>query len=203
MLLFYVVLVLFLPDFLTKNVVASLFTSPGPAVMEMENCRSVNLSNAKDSNSKRKEITFGLLIPYNFSSKVERSTYDSGLYYASAVEIALDKINKDPDILPDYCLNYVWNNTGCLEQNAIRAQDYQLHLDGKEHAVNAFIGPGCHCNTVAKVAGALNIPIISHVSKEHKHFKFEDGSTAIHIMTPPPPKPSGRFLVYVEFQHLR
>ena len=148
-----------MPTFLAENALAS----QSLAVTEVKDCRSMSYSKTEDSKIKRKEIRFGLLIPYNFTG-VDRSSYDSGSYYASAAEIAVDKINKDPHLLSNYCLSYIWNDTECLEKEAIRAQDYQLHFQGKEHRVDAFIGPGCHCKTVANVAGALNIPIISHVS---------------------------------------
>ena len=155
--LLHLALHLLLPTFLAGNVF------PSPAVTEVKDCRSKSYSKTEDSKIKQKEIRFGLLIPYNFTN-VDRSAYESGYYYASAAEIAVDKINQDPQLLSDYCLSYIWSDTECLEKEAIRAQAYQLQFQEKEHKVDAFIGPGCHCKTVANVAGALNIPIISHVS---------------------------------------
>ena len=117
--------------------------------------------------SKEKEIVIGLLIPYTFHDQVEHSTYYTGKFYASAFNIALNEINSNPTLLPGYSLKYIWNDTKCLEKEAIKAQIYQL-----QNKIDAFIGPGCHCKTVAKIAGAINIPIISHVSTS-EYFSLE------------------------------
>ena len=115
---------------------------------------------------KRKEVVLGLLIPYNVTGKAGLSGYIGGEYYASAFMLAIEDINKRDDILPNIELKYVWNDTKCLSDLAIRSQIWMhCSYQGKERrGVDAFIGTGCKCGTVVKNAGALNLPIISHVS---------------------------------------
>ncbi len=112
------------------------------------------------------EVVLGLLIPYNVTGAADLSGYSGGEYYAAAFLLAIDDINKDKTLLPNIFLNYVWNDTMCLDDLAIRNQIWQhCSYQGKERkGVDAFIGTGCKCGTVVKNAGALNLPIISHVS---------------------------------------
>ena len=129
-----------------------------------------------------KEIVIGLLLPYTFADSVKMSTYKSGKFYASAIDIALEEINKNPDLLPGYRLTYIWNDTKCLESDAINSQYYQLR--SKQDKIDVFIGLGCECNTVARVAGALNIPIISHVSIKIKE-RVNSQSLFLSFIRPP------------------
>ena len=108
----------------------------------------------------KSEIVVGLLIPYTFDgSRVSMSTYHSGAFYASAILIALEDINKHGSLLPGKNLSFIWNDTTCVERTAIKQQHYQ-----QQKGVYAYIGGGCHCTTIAKNAGAYDIPMISYVS---------------------------------------
>ena len=121
-----------------------------------------DVNNRTRPSTSLKEIVIGLLLPYTFADSVKMSTYKRGEFYASAIDIALEEINKNPDLLAGYRLTYIWNDTKCLESVAINSQYYQLR--SKQDKIDVFIGLGCSCNTVARIAGVLNIPIISHVS---------------------------------------
>ena len=102
------------------------------------------------------EYTLGLLIPMYKAYYLQK-----GLYYASAVNIAMDKINRQENLLPGKNISFIWNNTDCEDESkTIRALMYQMY----EAKVSAIIGPGCTCNTSARNAAAFNVPMISYVS---------------------------------------
>ena len=103
------------------------------------------------------EYTLGLLIPMYKAYYLQK-----GLYYASAVNIAMDKINRQGNLLPGKNISFIWNNTDCEESKTIRALMYQMY----EAKVSAIIGPGCTCNTSARNAAAFNVPMISYVSTQ-------------------------------------
>ena len=99
--------------------------------------------------------TVGLLIPLSNAFFTKK-----GIYYASAISIAIDEINKQENLLPGHNISFIWNNTECEENKTIRALMYQIY----EAKVSVIIGPGCTCNTSARNAAAFNVPMISYVS---------------------------------------
>lgn len=103
------------------------------------------------------DFTLGLLIPY-FPSTVSSS--EVGEKYAPAIIQAVDDINNSSDLLPGHHVSYIWNDTKCDEDQSLRALSYQIH----ERQVSAIIGPGCTCQVEARLASALDIPMISYVS---------------------------------------
>ena len=107
--------------------------------------------------SKASTLPLGLLLPYNGSSN---STEQGGISHAAAILLAVQKINNDSSLLPGNQVTFVWNDTLCAsEEVSIRAIFNQL-----ERGVKAYIGPGCNCETQAKIAAAWNVPMISYVS---------------------------------------
>ena len=127
------------------------------------------------------EIRIGLLIPY--TSKVVMSTYKTGEYYVSSFLIAADKINNDSDLLPGHKLSIVYNDTGCLAEKEIQLFYYQL----AKMNVAGIIGLGCAgCKIVAAFAGALNVPIISHVSASVLIFAIFRDVQFSFVYSPPP-----------------
>ena len=106
------------------------------------------------------DYTVGLLIPMSNVYYLRK-----GLYYASAINIAIEEINRQENLLPGNNISFIWNNTDCDESKTIRALMYQIY----EAKVSAIIGPGCTCNTSARNAAAFNVPMISYVST---HFLF-------------------------------
>lgn len=100
--------------------------------------------------------TLGLLIPMTSAHFTMK-----GIYYASAMSIAVDEVNKERNLLPGNNISFIWNDTDCWDENkTIRALMYQMY----EAKVSAIIGPGCNCNTSARNAAAFNVPMISYVS---------------------------------------
>ena len=105
-------------------------------------------------------IKLGALIPFSLGDST-LSSYFSGLYYASAMFLALEDVNNDKYLLPNHTLALVWEDTECDWRKAI---SMQLKMLEEEH-VDAFIGGGCRgCLTNARIAGAQDLPMISHVS---------------------------------------
>ena len=106
-----------------------------------------------------REFTLGFLVPYNVCKRIGNS-YHCGKMYASAITVALDKINSDPHLLSGHNMTYIWSDTRCDQTTAVKQQLRQLR-----EGVDAFIGPGCDCDTAAVVAEATDKPMISYVSK--------------------------------------
>ena len=76
----------------------------------------------------------------------------------------MDRLNADPTILADYNVTFVWKDTKCDELIAVYEQLNQINS-----GVQAFIGPGCNCQTAARNAAAFNMSIISFVSIMSSH----------------------------------
>ena len=112
-------------------------------------------------NCSAREIKLGILIPFNESIDYIADNRQQAKYYAGMIPYAINKINKDPNLLPNHNLSFVWNDTKCKTENALREMTQQWR-DG----VDAFIGLGCYCDTPAELASALRLPVISHVSSE-------------------------------------
>lgn len=108
---------------------------------------------------RKREYKLGLLIPYTTVIPHLANDFNRGESFAAAMTIALEKINADPTLLPDYNLTFVWKNTKCDELIAVREQLNQINS-----GVRAFIGPGCNCQTAARNAAAFNMTMISYVS---------------------------------------
>lgn len=102
-------------------------------------------------------LTIGLILPYRRTAGGSRGL--RGIHYASAITIAVDNINKDPNLLPGIRLSFIWNDSECTEEKSIQA-----FLSQWERSVDGFIGFGCNCHTQARLAAALNLPVVSHVS---------------------------------------
>lgn len=104
------------------------------------------------------DVKIGLLIPFKHASKLG-NYFHRGEYYASAISIAVDDINRNPNLLPGHNVSFVWNDTQCEDLDTVRALVHQLNS-----GVNVLIGPACSCNTSARIAAAFNVTMISYVS---------------------------------------
>lgn len=102
-------------------------------------------------------LTIGLVLPYRMATGGVQSR--PGNHYAAAITIAVDNINKDPTLLPGIKLGFIWDDSECTEEKSIKAFIRQW-----EKRVDGFIGFGCRCFTQGRMAAALNLPLISHVS---------------------------------------
>ena len=110
---------------------------------------------------KKREYKLGLLIPYRKLTPYFQNDFNKGESFAAAMTIAVERINANPTLLADYNLTFVWKDTECNELIAIREQLNQINS-----GVQAFIGPGCYCQTAAKNAAAFNMTMISFVSMQ-------------------------------------
>lgn len=110
------------------------------------------------------EVKLGLLIPFKRTNRLGNS-FHRGEYYASALSIAVDDINRRSDLLPGQNVTFIWNDTDCEEEKTLQAIVYQL-----TQGVSAFIGPGCSCNTSARMAASFNKTMISYVSSSDTVF---------------------------------
>lgn len=106
-----------------------------------------------------REFRLGLLIPYSKCNKIYEFEYYCGDNYVSAISVAMDKINLDPNLLAGHNLTFVWADTLCEELIAVKQQIEQMRA-----GIDAFIGPACKCETVATNAAAYDLSIISYVS---------------------------------------
>lgn len=129
--------------------------------------RSLNMTDTNALKFKDREVVLGLLIPFKVTGGADLSGYSGGEYYAAAFMLAIEDINNRTDLLPHIKLRYVWNDTMCLVDLAIKSQIWQhcTFQSSERTGVDAFIGTGCKCATAARNAAALNLPIISHVSE--------------------------------------
>ena len=128
--------------------------------------RGVGSKDASYIKAPEKEVVLGLLIPYNVTDEAGISGYSGGQYYAAAFMLAIEDINNRTDLLSNVKLRYVWNDTRCLVDLAIKSQIWQhcSFRSSERTGVDAFIGTGCKCTTAVRNAVAMNLPIISHVS---------------------------------------
>ena len=109
--------------------------------------------------AEKREYRLGLLIPYSTVIPHQSDDFNRGENYAAAMTIAVERLNADPTLLPDYNVTFVWKDTKCNELTAVHEQFNQINS-----GVQAFIGPGCYCQTAARNAAAFNMPMISFVS---------------------------------------
>ena len=133
----------------------------------LSNCTCVSVKNQiddlnctlKHNDNDKPNILLGVLIPFTLGT-APMTSYASGTYYASAMFLAIDDVNNNKDLLPNHTLSLVWADTICDWKKTIQVQLDMI----KDQNVDAFIGGGCAgCEAMAKNAGAVNIPIISHV----------------------------------------
>lgn len=104
------------------------------------------------------EVKLGLLIPFKSAGRIG-NYFHRGEFFASAMSIAVDDINRRPDLLPGINVTFIWNDTDCEELKTLQSVVYQMN-----QGVAAFIGPGCSCNTSARLAASFSKTMISYVS---------------------------------------
>ncbi|XP_069756009.1 guanylate cyclase 2G [Narcine bancroftii] len=93
----------------------------------------------------------GLQVPRNISFPF------SALRLGSAIQIAIDKINSDPLLLPNHTLDFVYADSDCDPKVSLREFVYQV----QKYNISALFGPACP--DVSEITGLLasqwNIPI--------------------------------------------
>lgn len=98
-----------------------------------------------------KNLTIGLFVPW--------TGWSAGQRLASAAPIAIDKINADRTILPDYTINYEWKDCGC---DKVMSAGGTVEFIKRNYA--AIIGPYCSdgCKPSGLIAGYYNVPMITY-----------------------------------------
>ena len=119
----------------------------------------------REANARAGNITLGVLLPFVKPPSAGVNDHSSGEYYASAISLAVDRVNRNGSILQHHHLGFVWNDTACDEGTSLQDMSYQKGI-----GVSAFIGPGCSCTNQAALASFWNIPMVSYVS-----IPFRDG----------------------------
>ncbi|VDM94971.1 unnamed protein product [Thelazia callipaeda] len=97
---------------------------------------------------------------YGFLSKCFRTDFE-GSMISGALKVAVDDVNADSALLPNYKLAYIFNNTCGDEQKSTRFFMQHWALGAK-----VFIGPEMNCRTEATMAAAQNLPILSYKCKD-------------------------------------
>lgn len=107
----------------------------------------VSLSHARN-------VKMGIFLPFTGS-------WPGGPKMASAILIAMDKVNNDPFWLQGHTLTYLLKDSKCEAKSSLAILvDYYTIENPK---VDVFIGPGCSvaCVPGAYIAAHWNIPMIS------------------------------------------
>ena len=101
--------------------------------------------------SNDKEVKIGVLLPMT-------GYWPIGKTSASAITIAVDRINEDQTLLPGYNMTFLWNDSMCLAAEGLN-QAVEFRISG----VDAIIGDGCDiiCEPAAILAASWNLPMVS------------------------------------------
>uniref|UniRef100_T1KKV6 Guanylate cyclase n=1 Tax=Tetranychus urticae TaxID=32264 RepID=T1KKV6_TETUR len=86
--------------------------------------------------------------------------YGLGKEISGAIPLAIDQINRDPQLLPNHTLDFIAMDAG--QPNT--ATSIRMMTEMREQGVVAFIGPENSCVSEALVATAWNYPMITYVS---------------------------------------
>ena len=133
-------------SFLSRNIRSSETRMKASLLLGSVLCL-ICLSHARD-------IKMGIFLPFTGS-------WPAGPKMASAILIAMDKVNNDAYWLQGHKLTYVLKDSRCEAKSALAILvDYYTVENPK---VDVFIGPGCSvgCIPGAYIAAHWNIPMIS------------------------------------------
>ncbi|CAC5391794.1 GABBR [Mytilus coruscus] len=80
-----------------------------------------------------------------------------------AAEMAIEDVNNHPDILPNYELKMVWNNSKCAHGATIRSLFHQIYSEPTKLMI---LGAGCssQTSTIAETVPPWNLVQVSHAS---------------------------------------
>jgi hypothetical protein len=101
-----------------------------------------------------------LTVSYLLADQGKEFSGQQGRVISGAMTYAVNQINADPNLLSDYTLQFIFTDTGADT------------LLGTKHVIEhwrrgaiAYFGPEDSCDTEARVAAAINLPMISYVSR--------------------------------------
>jgi len=101
-------------------------------------------------------ITIGYL---TVDKRVDWQRDTQGRIISGAISYAVDLINNDTNLLPNHHINLIWGDT---TGNTIVGT--KLLLEQWKQTAVAFFGLEDSCSVEARVAAAVNLPMISYVS---------------------------------------
>ncbi|XP_028405467.1 receptor-type guanylate cyclase Gyc76C-like [Dendronephthya gigantea] len=110
-------------------------------------------------------------VPLNYED-LSLGDCESGKGFAHALTIAVDDVNNDPKILPGHRLTYSWIDS--TNNNVVSQAMQEIQGLPQNESVDVFIGPAFNCSTPAKVAEALDIPMISYLCAESGYFTKQE-----------------------------
>jgi hypothetical protein len=114
-------------------------------------------------NCRAGKITLGILLPFETAGDFLSDNRQWTKRYAGMIPYAINTVNNDPNLLPNHTLSFVWKDTECRTDKALRGMAQQWSEN-----VDAFIGLGCFCEESARLASALRLPVVSNVSYIYK-----------------------------------
>ncbi|XP_032890348.1 guanylate cyclase 2G-like [Amblyraja radiata] len=117
----------------------------------------------------------GLQLPRNISFPF------SALRIGSAIQLAIDKINLDPNILPNHTLDFVYADSDCNPKVSIREFIDQV----QRYNISALFGPACP--DVSEITGLLasqwNIPIFGFAGQALAFDDFYVYDTYVNLLS--------------------
>ena len=90
-------------------------------------------------------------------------TWDGGLRIAGAAALAVETVNSDKMLLPDFVFNFSWANSGCSPKLSLASFGELLRGDSR---IDAVIGPACTsaCAVTSYLSEGQRLPQISYGS---------------------------------------
>lgn len=88
-----------------------------------------------------------------------------GHLISGAMRLAVEEINHSNQVLPQYQLDFIFNDTRGKQLKSVAAV-----MDQWDRGVVGYIGPEDTCYVEATMAAAQNLPMISFVSKKSNVF---------------------------------
>ncbi|KAK3090839.1 hypothetical protein FSP39_015066 [Pinctada imbricata] len=126
-------------------------------------------------------ITVGYLTVHNTDTFVRNR---QGRIISGAITLAIEKVNADDKLLPDYHLNVIWGDT-----QADTLVGTRIVTEQWSQGAVAFFGLEDSCSVEARVAAAWNLPMISYkcadydVSDKEKYPTFARTYPPVKLVT--------------------
>ncbi|KAK1794006.1 hypothetical protein P4O66_010917, partial [Electrophorus voltai] len=139
------------------------------------------------SQTNQNKLLVGLQAPRNASYPF------SALKLASALQIAIDKINSNPSFLENYTLDFVYVDTDCNAKVSLGAFIDQMWREN----ISALFGPPCpeEAEVTGLIASTWNIPMFAFVGQTSKMDNALVYDTYVKVV--PPLKRVGEILLKV------
>ncbi|MED6257843.1 hypothetical protein ATANTOWER_032383 [Ataeniobius toweri] len=143
------------------------------------------IHNSSSNGSPNHKLLIGFQAPWNVSFPF------SAQRLGSAIQIAVEKVNKNRSFLGNYSLDIVYKDTNCNPKVSLGGFIQQVLREN----VTALFGPACpeEAEVTGLIASAWNIPMIGFVGQSSKLEDSEMYDSYIKIM--PPLKRSSEVLV--------